>query len=63
MTNDLLLQRAKVLKLHGTVAHWEEITEKELKGLIERLITWEEAERSYRSLQRRLRSSHVGNFK
>jgi len=60
MTTDSLLQRAKVLKLHGIVAHWEEISD---KGLIERLITWEETERSHRSLERRLQSSHIGCFK
>ncbi len=42
------------------IAHWEEITE---KGLIEKLVTWEETERSHRSLERRLNSSHIGRFK
>jgi DNA replication protein DnaC len=60
MTNDALLLRAKVLKLYGVIAHWEEITEKKL---IEKLIGWEETERSHRSLERRLRGSHIGRFK
>lgn len=60
MTTESLLLRAKTLKLYGVISHWEEIIEKKL---IEQLITWEEAERSYRSLERRLRSSHIGNFK
>jgi len=60
MTTNTLLQRAKALKLHGLIAHWEEIANKEL---MERLLTWEETERSHRSLERRLQSSHIGKFK
>ncbi len=60
MTTDTLLLRAKALKLHGVIAHWEEITEKKF---INQLIAWEEAERSHRSRESRLRSSHIGNFK
>ncbi len=60
MTTDSMLLRAKALKLYGVIAHWEEIIEKKL---IEQLMTWEETERSHRSLERRLRSSHIGNFK
>lgn len=60
MITDTVLLRAKALKLYGMVAHWEEIVEKEIIG---RLIAWEETERSHRSLERRLRSSHIGRFK
>ena len=60
MTTDTLLLRAKALKLYGILSHLEEITDKEL---VERIITWEETERSQRSLERRLRSSHIGSFK
>jgi len=60
MTTDALLLRAKALKFYGILSHLEEIADKKL---IERIITWEEAERSKRSLERRLRSSHIGNFK
>jgi DNA replication protein DnaC len=60
MTTDALLLRAKALKFYGILSHLEEITDKEL---VERIITWEETERSQRSLERRLRSSHIGNFK
>lgn len=60
MTTDTLLLRAKTLKLYGAIAHWEELIEKDF---IEKLITWEEAERLHRSSERRLSSSHIGNFK
>jgi DNA replication protein DnaC len=60
MTTDDLLLRAKALKFYGILSHLEEITDKEL---IERIIIWEETERSQRSLERRLCSSHIGNFK
>lgn len=60
MTNDNLLLRAKDLRLYGIIAHWEEISEKEL---IKQLIGWEETERSHRSLERRLYNSHIGQFK
>lgn len=60
MTTDTLLLRAKALKLYGIIAHWEEIIEKKF---ITQLIAWEETERSHRSLENRLRSSHIGRFK
>lgn len=57
---DILLLRAEALKLYGIVARWKEIVEKEF---IEKLITWEETERSQRGLERRFKSSHIGHFK
>ena len=60
MTTNNLLLRAKELKLYGAIAHWEEISKKEF---IEKLIGWEEVERSHRSLERRLRSANIGHFK
>lgn len=60
MQNDLLLEKAKTLKLHGIIAHWEEICE---SCWIEEVILWEEKERVTRGLERRLRSSHIGRFK
>lgn len=60
MTTNLLLQRAKSLKLYGLVAHWEEICGSEW---LESLIAWEETERSHRSLQHRLKNSNIGRFK
>lgn len=57
---DLLLQRAKALKLHGVVAHWEEVCE---TSWIEDLIFWEEEVRSNRSLARRIHHARLGHFK
>jgi DNA replication protein DnaC len=61
-TNDLLRDRAKDLRLHGLLAHWEELTNAD-KAWAERLIDWEESERQLRSLERRLRYAHIGRFK
>lgn len=55
-----LLQRAEALKLHGLISHWNEI---EHDDWIKQLITWEEVERSQRSLERRMNKAHLGRFK
>lgn len=60
MQTNLLLERAKELKLYGMMAHWDEIS---TASWIENLIAWEEKERTNRSLERRLQSSHIGRFK
>jgi DNA replication protein DnaC len=60
MKNDFLLERAKKLKLYGIISHWEEVQE---TAWIEDIIVWEEKERVDRSLERRLKSSHIGRFK
>jgi DNA replication protein DnaC len=57
---DPLRRRAEELRLHGLLAHWDEISESDW---IENLIAWEEQERSRRSLERRLSSAHIGRFK
>jgi DNA replication protein DnaC len=59
---DDLQQRAVALKLHGLVAHWDEVVEAELPWVL-RLIEWEEVERKRRGLQRRLSAAHIGRFK
>ncbi len=59
-THDPLMTRAKALKLHGLLAHWEEVAG---AAWIEPLIGWEEAERARRSLERRLGSAHLGRFR
>ena len=59
-SEDLLRARAKVLKLHGMLAHWDEISE---TGWIESLIQWEEQERARRGLERRLKSARLCRFK
>ena len=58
--NELLMARATALKLHGMIAHWDEVAETDW---IEPLIQWEEDERSRRGLERRLKSAHLGRFK
>jgi len=60
MTTNHFLERAKKLKLYGVVAHWETVVH---TPWIEELLTWEETERSQRSLERRLAYSHIGRFK
>ena len=58
--NESLMERARVLKLFGLLAHWDEIGETDW---IESLIQWEEDERTRRSLERRLTAAHLGRFK
>ena len=55
-------QHATMLKLHGLIAHWQEITEEQQK-LLSQWLTWELAERKQRSLERRLSSAKLGRFK
>ena len=59
-TNDALKARAKALKLHGLLAHWDEVGETDW---LEPLIRWEEEERARRGLQRRLSNARLGRFK
>ena len=60
MLSDLLLQRAKALKLNGLVNHWEDVAD---ATWLEKLIGWEEVYRSQRSLESRMRSARIGRFK
>lgn len=60
MENNLLLARAKKLKLYGFIAHFDEI---EQSGLAEKIIAWEEVERKNRSHLSRLKSARIGQFK
>lgn len=60
MGSDILLQRAKALKLHGLIAHWEEIKDADW---LEKIIHFEETERTQRSHKRRLDSARLGRFK
>ncbi len=55
-------QQAIELKLHGLIAHWQEITDGQ-QGLLGQWLTWEWAERKQRSLERRLSSAKLGRFK
>lgn len=60
MTTDIMLARAKALKLVGLIAHWEEVR---ANSWVAQLLDWEENERSQCSLAARLKSSHIGRFK
>jgi len=60
MNNDELLQRAIDLKLSGLVRRWEQVYQEPWLG---QLIQWEEDERAKRSLERRIKSARIGQFK
>jgi len=55
-----LQERAEALKLHGLLAHWDEVAEQQW---LASLIDWEEQERNRRGLERRLRRARLGSFK
>ena len=55
--HDALRGRAKALNLFGLLANWEEAA---AAGWIQRLVDWEDQERARRSLERRLRTAHIG---
>ena len=57
-----LKERAKILKLYGLINQWEELTETDYEW-INKLVQWEETQRHYRSLERRLSSAKLGRFK
>ncbi|MDA1298549.1 MAG: ATP-binding protein [Proteobacteria bacterium] len=59
---DALQQQAKVLKLHGLLAHWDETDATDLP-LIDKLLQWERRERQQRGLERRLALARLGHFK
>ena len=59
---DALLQQVSALKLHGLLAHWEELSDEAL-AWVAQWIDWETRERQQRGLQRRLRAAHIGRFK
>ena len=60
--NSELQQRALALKLHGLVAHWDELSKDQI-AWIPSLLQWEEVGRTQRGLERRLSSAHIGRFK
>jgi DNA replication protein DnaC len=60
MSPDILLQRAKALKLHGLLENWSEIAH---EPWVEQLLHWEEAYRFAKSLHNRLRQARIGQFK
>jgi len=60
MSLDLLFQRAKNLKLHGLIAHWDEVAHQDW---VKPLLDWEEESRLMRGLKRRFASAKIGRFK
>lgn len=60
MNDEQLRKRAAALHLNGVVAHWPEVA---TADWVSQLIEWEEAERTRRSMERRLRDARIGRFK
>jgi DNA replication protein DnaC len=59
-----LREHASELRLHGLLAHWAEVMDApEHARWVAQMLAWEGAERSRRSLERRLREAHIGRFK
>lgn len=57
-----LQQQAGKLKLHGLLAHWDELTNDHMP-MIKILLEWEAVERKRRGLKRRLDQARIGPFK
>src|SRR3990167_4126447 len=60
MSTDLLLQRAKALRLNGLAENWQDVQD---FTWVKQLIELEEVHRSAKSLDNRLRSARIGKFK
>ena len=59
-----LREHASDLRLHGLLAHWAEVMgQPDQARWVAQMLAWEAAERSRRSLERRLREAHIGRFK
>ena len=59
-----LREHAGELRLHGLLAHWAEVMgQPDQARWVAQMLGWEAAERSRRSLERRLREAHLGRFK
>lgn len=59
-----LRAQAVELRLHGLLAHWDELMgQPETEQRVRQWLGWESAERAHRSLERRLREAHLGRFK
>ena len=60
MNAEQLHERVTALHLNGVLAHWPEVV---TFDWLPKLVTWEEEERTRRSLERRLRDARIGRFK
>ena len=59
-----LHEQAQGLRLHGLLAHWSEVmADADAAQRIAQWLRWELQERGRRSLERRLRDAHIGQFK
>jgi DNA replication protein DnaC len=59
-----LRAQAIELRLHGLLAHWDELMgQAETEQRVRQWLGWESVERAQRSLERRLREAHLGRFK
>lgn len=59
-----LRSQAAALRLHGLLAHWSEVmTDAEAARRVAQWLAWESAVRGQRSLERRVREAHIGQFK
>src|SRR5687767_5199167 len=70
MTSEALMNAAELraqaaaLRLHGLLAHWPEVmAEPEAARRVAQWLGWELAQRGQRSLERRVRAAHLGQFK
>jgi DNA replication protein DnaC len=55
-----LQKQARQLKLHGILAHWDEVRQ---EPWVADVLAWEEEERARRGLERRLSRARIGAFK
>jgi len=60
MSEEILLQRIKALKLHGLAQHYDTIADQ--PWLLE-LLNWEEEHRTVKGLANRLHAARIGKFK
>lgn len=59
-----LRAQATGLRLHGLLAHWSEVmAHTDAAQRVTQWLRWEAEERGRRSLERRLRDAHIGQFK
>jgi DNA replication protein DnaC len=59
-----LRAQAASLRLHGLLVHWSAVmAEPEAARRVAQWLGWEHAERGRRSLERRVRAAHLGQFK
>jgi DNA replication protein DnaC len=63
-SHEQLRAQATELRLHGLLAHWNELMGNvDAEQRVRQWLGWESVERAHRSLERRLREAHLGRFK